>query len=381
MKILHLITRGNGGGTEVSLTSNISYELTLGHEVLLVSSSDAIANEIFKKKNEKFTFIKLEELSKNSGLRQRIKAYFLINSILQSFSPDLLHTHETLAGIFGRLAKRNSHQISVHSVHMSLFCFQISFLHYWLYWPVEKILSKYTDFYIFVGNEIMKQYRSLNLNARVGSFLVPSNINLDKFVIEAQRKEENRTWILDQSNLVVKNDTAILVTVGMLEKRKRQKLIISKLAPLLKSNCVLMIVGEGESRIELESFCMEIGVSDRVQFVGYSNKVERYIAGADVLVHASTLEGVPQVLLQSVACRTPAVCTRVMGSSELEDIYAIPRSGRKLRRKVEQILQMDSFNFSLDYSKWSSENVEEVYSDTLRRIEHISSSKSKDRRN
>ena len=380
MKILHLITRGNGGGTEVSLTSNISFELTLGHEVLLVSSSDAIANEIYKRKDEKFTFIKLEELSKNSGLMQKIKVYFQINSILKSFAPDLLHTHETLAGILGRMSKRNSHQISVHSVHMSLFCFEISYLQYWLYWLVEKILSKYKDIYIFVGQEIMKQYKCLKLRARVGSFLVPSNINLDKFVIESQRKEQNRTWIVDQSNLVVKSDTAILVTVGMLERRKRQKLMISELAPLLKSNCVLIIVGEGENRTKLENFCKEIGVCDRVQFVGYSNKVERYIAGADVLVHASTLEGLPQVLLQSVACRTPAVCTRVMGSKELEDIYEIPRSGRKFRLKVEEILQGNSLNFSLDYSKWSSKNVEEAYSDVLRKIEHISSSKSNRRK-
>ena len=69
-----------------------------------------------------------------------------------------------------------------------------------------------------------------------------------------------------------------------------------------------------------------------------------------------------------------------MGSKELEDIYEIPRSGRKFRLKVEEILQGNSLNFSLDYSKWSSKNVEEAYSDVLRKIEHISSSKSNRRK-
>lgn len=119
-------------------------------------------------------------------------------------------------------------------------------------------------------------------------------------------------------------DGARIVSVGGLVPLKGHDLIIRAL-PMLPE-AVLKIVGEGPLRAQLERLTAEVGVADRVQFLGAvpHRELAAIYSAADLLVLASEREGWPNVLLEAMACGTPVVGSAVGGVPE---VIAAPAAG------------------------------------------------------
>jgi glycosyltransferase involved in cell wall biosynthesis len=84
-------------------------------------------------------------------------------------------------------------------------------------------------------------------------------------------------------------------------------------------NFELQLVGEGERRSSVERMVIEKGLTRQVQFLGWIDRaaiVERY-RQADLFVTATTWEGMPNTVLEGMACGLPVVATRASGLEEL----------------------------------------------------------------
>jgi glycosyltransferase involved in cell wall biosynthesis len=110
---------------------------------------------------------------------------------------------------------------------------------------------------------------------------------------------------------------ARLLIVGHLKPGKGHRAVIEALAGL--PECELEIAGDGPLRRELEERAVAAGVRERVRFLGsvpHSQLPDHYRA-ADALILASDREGMPNVILEALACGTPVVATRVGGVREI----------------------------------------------------------------
>lgn len=118
----------------------------------------------------------------------------------------------------------------------------------------------------------------------------------------------------------------LLVSVGYLVERKGHHIAIDALARLLPAfpKARLIVIGDGEERDNLRTLCKRLGVEDRVSFTGALPNAElfRWYSAADVMILASSREGWANVLLESMACGTPVVATRIWGTPEVvaEDV-------------------------------------------------------------
>lgn len=112
-------------------------------------------------------------------------------------------------------------------------------------------------------------------------------------------------------------DGRVLLSVGNLVELKGHHLVIEALVDLPETT--LLIIGEGGERGRLESLARDLGVAERVKFVGVVPQVDlpRFYSAADALVLASSREGWANVLLEAMACGTPVVATRVWGTPEV----------------------------------------------------------------
>ncbi|MGH8177834.1 MAG: glycosyltransferase family 4 protein, partial [Steroidobacter sp.] len=108
-----------------------------------------------------------------------------------------------------------------------------------------------------------------------------------------------------------------LLSVGHLIPDKGHQFVIEALAELREVH--LVIVGDGPMREELRSQAARLGVADRITWTGTLTQqhLARHYAAVDVTVLASKLEGMPNVLLESIACGTPVIATNVGGNAEV----------------------------------------------------------------
>jgi glycosyltransferase involved in cell wall biosynthesis len=105
----------------------------------------------------------------------------------------------------------------------------------------------------------------------------------------------------------------------------------------------VVVAGEGPERERLRTLAEQLGISDRVTFLGYREDVPDLLACADVVVLPSLAEGLPLVVLETMAVGTPLVATAIGGTNEavLDEVTGIlvpPRDAAALAEAIERVL-------------------------------------------
>ncbi len=120
--------------------------------------------------------------------------------------------------------------------------------------------------------------------------------------------------------LSCRDDEFVLFFVGRLEEIKQLDRLIAAL-PLARAFMPirLLVAGDGSHRLRLERLVAELGLGDLVTFLGKvsHDRLPGYYNLADALVLPSRMEGVPMVILESLACGTPVIATAVGGIPDL----------------------------------------------------------------
>lgn len=126
----------------------------------------------------------------------------------------------------------------------------------------------------------------------------------------------------------------VLLSVGHLIERKGHHLAVEAMPRILREHpqARLVIVGEGEERARIEATAQRLGVADHVQLQGAvpNTELAMWYSAADALILASSREGWANVLLESMACGTPVVATRIWGTPE---VVASDTVGRLVDRR------------------------------------------------
>jgi glycosyltransferase involved in cell wall biosynthesis len=130
------------------------------------------------------------------------------------------------------------------------------------------------------------------------------------------------------------NGYPLLISVGYLIERKGHGIAIDALAELLPTfpEAKLLIIGEGPERKKLEQQVKKLGLDDKVNFTGAlpNTDLARWYSAADALLLCSSREGWANVLLESMACGTPVVATRIWGTPE---VVANDTAGRLIEER------------------------------------------------
>ncbi|MET1754948.1 glycosyltransferase [Novosphingobium sp. RD2P27] len=109
----------------------------------------------------------------------------------------------------------------------------------------------------------------------------------------------------------------LLVTPGALIARKGQRLAMAALLRLPRAR--LALAGAGEDEAALRAYARELGVADRVHFLGQvgHDALPALLCAADALVLPSASEGLANVWIEALACGTPIVVPDIGGAREI----------------------------------------------------------------
>ncbi len=118
---------------------------------------------------------------------------------------------------------------------------------------------------------------------------------------------DDRDQDVVRTELGIFTDKKVLLTVGRLSKQKGQETLISAMRDI--DSAILYIVGDGENRKMLQDYAIELGVADKVVFVGEvpGKKVASYFRASDIFVFPSRWETFGLAVVEAAASGLPIV--------------------------------------------------------------------------
>jgi glycosyltransferase involved in cell wall biosynthesis len=108
----------------------------------------------------------------------------------------------------------------------------------------------------------------------------------------------------------------------------------------------LVIAGEGYAAEKLKNLTTDLGLQDRVTFVGFIAKPEEILSAFDVILFSSRREGLPLGLLQGMAAGCIPIVTRISGMPEAVDSSDVgwvvaPENPEELSGAMAAVLALD----------------------------------------
>ncbi|GAB4554285.1 MAG: glycosyltransferase family 4 protein [Geothermobacteraceae bacterium] len=179
----------------------------------------------------------------------------------------------------------------------------------------------------------------------------------------------NRTQA--RKGLGLPGDRKYLLYVGNLKQSKGLAELVeafSRVEPTICGGAVeLLLVGQGPFERSLREKVTSLGLDRRVRFLGGQplEKIPMFMNACDLLCLPSYMEGVPNVILEAMACGLPVVATDVGGIPELAerggDINLVPpRAVAPLADAMRGALEANRRANAIAWPSWS-DNAREMY--------------------
>jgi glycosyltransferase involved in cell wall biosynthesis len=134
----------------------------------------------------------------------------------------------------------------------------------------------------------------------------------------------------------------LFICTGALIARKKQDLAIEALTHF--PDATLMLAGQGEKENEYRALATQLGIADRVQFLGNiaHDQLPRFVAAADISILVSESEGLANAWVEALSCGTPVIISEAGGARELvkSDLagYVVERNTPALDDAITAIL-------------------------------------------
>ena len=281
-----------------------------GYETYVAAANDTNDSNVSVPYCDHYVEIKFKRNPFHPG---NLLAYIKLKKLIDNNAFDIIHCHTPVGGMLGRLASRSARKkgtkvfYTAHGFHFYKGAKKINWL---LYYPVEKFCSYLTDVLITINNEDFTLAKK-KMKAKRIEYVPGVGIDLTKFNnVQVDRN-------VKRQELGVPRDAFLITSVGEISKRKNHRIIIDALRFINDDRVHYVIVGTGPLLLELKSFAENIGVNDRVHFIGYRNDVSEIYAVSDIACLPSIHEGLPVALIEAMASGLPCVASRIRGCTDL----------------------------------------------------------------
>lgn len=317
MRIVHAIARLNVGGAALSVLELAGGQQRNGHDVVVVAGSippgeasmEHVAVELG------IPYLHLPELQRDVSLSRDAAAVRALYRVLRDRRPDVMHSHTSKAGTTGRVAAllrgRSRPRAVVHTYHGHVLRGYFDPGRERVFRLVERSLAHVTDALVAVSNEVRDDLVDLGVARREKFVVVPYGFDLDHRIDASSGMRAARRL---EAGLA---ETFAIGWAGRFTEIKRPLDLIRVLAQV--PGATLVLAGDGDLRYVTEKLARELGVSDRVRFLGYVNDLGSWYAAFDAFLLTSENEGAPVVAIEALAAGVPVVATAAGGTSAVVD--------------------------------------------------------------
>lgn len=249
--------------------------------------------------------------------RQNIDAYKELKAYIDENQYSIIHCHTPMGGVISRLAAREARKQGtkiIYTAHGFHFFKGAPLINWILFYPVEKILARYTDCLITINEEDFQRAVKKRFKANLIEHVHGVGVNTDFFTpVNKYHKAKLR------KRYHYRDDAFLIFYAAEINKNKNQKVLIEAMA-LLKDevpNAKLLLAGTGPLLNDCIDYAMELEVDHMVDFLGYRNDIQSLLHISDIAAASSLREGLPVNIMEAMACGLPVVAVDNRGHREL----------------------------------------------------------------
>ena len=244
---------------------------------------------------------------------KNLTAYRQLKKLMEEERFDLVHCHNPMSGVITRLAAHATHtKPVVYTAHGFHFYKGAPIKNWLLYYPVEYLLSFYTNQQICINIEDYERAKRF-FHAQNVSYLPGVGIDI-KRIRDVKVNKSNK-----RKDLGIPKEAIVLVSAGELITRKNHETIIRTMEKLKDKRFVYVICGHGELEAHLKEIVKDLKLEHQVFFLGYRTDILEIYMASDICVFPSFQEGLPVALMEAMACGLPVVCSKIRGNTDLVD--------------------------------------------------------------
>lgn len=327
LNLMHIVFCLDVGGLEY-LVLNLIKKLNKAKYNVSICSLSAKG-----KLEEKFIKmgIKVYHIEKSRGIDYLL--YFKLASLLRKNQIDIIHTHNPAPWFYGVVAgKLAGIKAAVHTEHSYLFAEQKRLM------LAERLLSKITETIVSDSDKVTDfLVKKLGIHEERITTIV-NGIDIDKFKIVVDVMAKKTEFGIAEDSLVIGN-------VARLEPVKNHLYLLDVFSKVIRSfpKAVLVIVGGGSQFEILKLKAVELGIKNKVFFLGVRDDIPELLGLFDIFALTSINEGISLSLLEAMAAGRPIVATNVGGNPDVvvdgKTGFLLPlKDSEKMAEKIVSLL-------------------------------------------
>ena len=225
--------------------------------------------------------------------------------IIADYNVDLVHSHCLRSFLVSSFLSETTKLMTLHSIVRLNYRYEFGRLKGMLLDKVVDFCIKKHDLAIGVAKSVQSDYKKVK---GLDIEYVTNGTNLERFRFDVSHRAQLRRQLGIESNQLVK------IYTGSISERKNVTSIIESLS----RDKILLLVGDGP---EMESMKLRYAKLNNVLFLGRRNDVHGLLSAADVFVSHSLSEGMPNSVIEALACGLPCELSPIPAHIELSNKF------------------------------------------------------------
>ncbi|MDH5442429.1 MAG: glycosyltransferase [Candidatus Nomurabacteria bacterium] len=305
MKILYFVTKSNWGGAQRYVFDLAVSMKKRGHYVMVASGGDGALFDNLEK--EDIRTYKISSAQRDMSFVRDIQTFFQVWKLIRKIKPDVVHMNSSKLGGIGAVAGRFLGARVIFTAHGWPFQEPRFFLSRWMIWFASWITA------ILAHSVITPSQNDLLLGQAMPFCGKKTKLIYHGRDIKNPLPKEGARIELEKI-ISIPHDKLWIGINAELHKNKGYEYLFYAMKNI---DACLVIMGGGELRSDLEFLASDLGIKEKVFFLGFVPEGARYMSAFDILTLPSVKEGLPYVLLEGAQLGLPVVASHVGGIPEI----------------------------------------------------------------
>lgn len=318
-----------GGAEHLSLiiSDYLARNTSIEPIVCALESSGPLREKLIKAEIRTFDVGKRAGIDLGASLRLR--------SFLKKENISMMHVHNLGPLLYGFLATRfmAKRPLFLYTEHVRLEqeVFRPSLLF------VHRLIARKVDLFVSIAQHI-SEYASERMGLQEKKIVtIPNGIDVEKY---------STNEVAADLSALKASGKLLIGCIAALRPQKDHETLIRSMSIVSSSipTALLVLVGDGPCRKQLEALVQELGLDQNVHFAGYRPNIPAMLKAFDVVALSSLYEGLSLAALEAMAAGKSVVLSDVYGNSELikdetVGLLVAPRSPEAMARALISLLQ------------------------------------------